>query len=64
MYLRLVALAMDCPKEVLPTPGGPTRQSTEPLIFLTLFFYELRFPERLLTFCRSAIVNQNLKKSE
>ena len=30
---RPVALAMDMPSEVLPTPGGPTKQRMEPLGF-------------------------------
>ena len=28
-----VAFAMDLPKEVLPTPGGPTQQRIGPLSF-------------------------------
>ena len=31
-----VALAIDFPREVLPTPGGPTRQRIGPLGFSTL----------------------------
>jgi hypothetical protein len=30
---RPVALAIDLPSEVLPTPGGPTRQRIGPRIF-------------------------------
>jgi hypothetical protein len=30
---RPVALAIDLPSEVLPTPGGPTRQRIGPLSF-------------------------------
>ena len=29
-------LAIDLPNDVLPTPGGPTRQSIGPFGFLTL----------------------------
>ena len=32
-----VAAAIDFPKEVLPTPGGPTRHKIGPLIFLIYF---------------------------
>ena len=32
-----VALAIDLPNEVFPTPGGPTRHSIGPLSFSTLF---------------------------
>ena len=33
----LTARAMDSPKEVLPTPGGPTKHSTGAFILVTLF---------------------------
>ena len=29
-YLRPKALAIDCPTEVLPVPGGPTSKTIEP----------------------------------
>ena len=32
-----VALAIDFPKEVFPTPGGPTKQSIGPFSFSILF---------------------------
>ena len=32
-----VASAIDLPKEVLPTPGGPTKHKIGPLIFFDLF---------------------------
>ena len=32
-----VALAIDSPKEVFPTPGGQTKHKTGPLSFETLF---------------------------
>jgi len=32
-----VALAIDFPSEVFPTPGGPTRHKIAPLILPTLF---------------------------
>ena len=34
----LVALAIDSPSEVLPTPGGPTRHKTGAFKFFTLFW--------------------------
>ena len=36
-YFLPVALAIDSPRDVLPTPGGPTRQRTGPLRALTRF---------------------------
>jgi hypothetical protein len=32
-----VALAIDLPKDVLPTPGGPTKHNIVPVAFLDLF---------------------------
>ena len=32
-----VALAIDFPREVLPTPGGPTKHKIGPFIFCILF---------------------------
>ena len=32
-----VALAIDFPKEVFPTPGGPTRHKMGPFKFFVLF---------------------------
>ena len=32
-----MALPIDLPKEVLPTPGGPTKQMIGPFIFFTSF---------------------------
>ena len=33
-----VALAIDLPKDVFPTPGGPTKQRIGPLTFEDLFW--------------------------
>ena len=33
-----VALAIDFPNEVFPTPGGPTKHKIAPFIFPTLFW--------------------------
>ena len=38
-----VALAIDLPKDVLPTPGGPTKQRIVPVAFLDLFFNSEKF---------------------
>ena len=35
--LRSIALAMDLPSEVFPTPGGPTRQIMGPFDFFHQF---------------------------
>ena len=53
MNLRFMARAMDRPKDVLPTPGGPTKQSMGP--FMRLFnFRTLKYSRiRSFTFCRS-----------
>ena len=32
-----VALAIDLPSDVFPTPGGPTKHNIGPFIFLILF---------------------------
>src|SRR3989344_2475958 len=53
MNLQPRALAIDFPMEVLPTPGGPTKQRIGPLIFpdefgdhkiLDIFFFSLGEP--------------------
>ncbi|AKU74417.1 hypothetical protein ACX55_1 [Francisella tularensis subsp. tularensis] len=35
-YSRPVALAIDCPIDVLPTPGGPTKHRIGALVLLSL----------------------------
>ena len=35
---RPVALAIDLPSEVLPTPGGPMKHNIVPVAFLERFF--------------------------
>jgi hypothetical protein len=35
IYFLLVARAIDCPKDVLPTPGGPTKHKIGPFSDLT-----------------------------
>ncbi|CZR34599.1 Uncharacterised protein [Legionella pneumophila] len=35
MKVLPVALAIDCPREVLPTPGGPTRHNIGPFNLFT-----------------------------
>ncbi len=37
IYLLPVALAIDFPSDVFPTPGGPTKHKIGPLILLVLF---------------------------
>src|SRR4030095_9785627 len=50
--LRLVALAIDLPSEVLPTPGGPTRQRIGPFILSTRCCTARYSRMRSLTFSR------------
>ena len=38
MYCLPVAVAIDFPKDVLPTPGGPTKHNIGPFISLVLFW--------------------------
>src|ERR1044071_1707833 len=50
--LRPVALAIDLPSEVLPTPGGPTRQRIGPFILSTRCWTARYSRMRSLTFSR------------
>ena len=44
--LRFIARAIDWPSEVLPTPGGPTKQRIGPLICNRSRFVGLQLPHR------------------
>ena len=40
-----VDLAIDLPREVFPTPGGPTKHNIAPLIFDTMgIFWTMKYP--------------------
>jgi hypothetical protein len=47
---------MDSPREVLPTPGGPTRHSTGPLILLHPLLDREVLDDALLHFLQAVVV--------
>ena len=51
-YFRPVALAILCPKEVLPTPGGPTKHKIGPVNLLVRFCTAKYSKIRSLTFSK------------
>ena len=52
MNLRFIALAIEVAKEVLPTPGGPTKQRIEPLFLPVNLRTAKNSKIRFLTFSR------------
>ena len=52
MNLRFIALAIDVAKDVLPTPGGPTKQRMEPLFLPVSLRTAKNSRMRFLTFSR------------
>ena len=52
MNLRFIALAIDVAKDVLPTPGGPTKQRMEPLFLPVNLRTAKNSRIRFLTFSR------------
>ncbi len=52
MNLRFIALAIDVAKDVLPTPGGPTKQRIEPLFLPVNLRTAKNSRIRFLTFSR------------
>ena len=54
--LRPSAWAIDCPSDVLPTPGGPTKQRIGPLRSFFSFETARYSTIRSFTFSRSAVL--------
>ena len=54
--LRPVALAIDLPSEVLPTPGGPTRHRIGPFSFFMALLHGEVLEDALLDLLQAVVV--------